>query len=78
MCILIVMLIALILVSVYTMNDYLESPVVIKIESIVPNENIAFPAVSVCMEKYEKNSISTESVKRFFKFLHEDREVSAK
>ena len=47
-------------VSVYTLNDYFESPVLINVDTIGLNESNVFPAVSICICNYNKIARSTE------------------
>lgn len=50
----------------YTLNDYLESRIVINVQPIVTGEKNVFPAVSVCIKKSNlNNDASIARVKSF-------------
>lgn len=65
-------LIAMIVVFVYTLNDYLDNPVDINIDTIASNKNNVFPAVSICIEKYDNYRASTTRVKNFVQKYYDE------
>lgn len=65
----------MIVVFLYTINDYLDSPVVINVDTINSNKNNVFPAVSVCILKMYSNRASTERVKPFVKKYYADHNI---
>ena len=59
----------------YTLNDYLNSPAIIEVDTINPNKEIPFPAVSVCIRKQNNNDASNERVKRFVEKYYEEHSI---
>lgn len=55
----------MIVLFVYTLNDYLDSQVVIEFETINLDGDSVFPAISVCIEKFNNNRASNQRVKNF-------------
>lgn len=62
-------------IAVYTLDDYLESPAVIEIGTIDPNKDTAFPAVSLCIRKFENNKASTERVEQFVEKYYAEHNI---
>lgn len=61
-------------VSVYTINDYLETPVVINIDPAISNRNSTFPAVSVCIQKgYARFCL--KKIEQFIKKYYADHNI---
>ena len=65
----------MIVVSVYTWNDYLESPVAIEVDTIAPNKESPFPAVSICMKKSEENNANTDRLENFIRTYYAEHNI---
>lgn len=75
-CVLIVSSIMIIVLFVYTLNDYMESPTVINIGTTVAGKSHAFPAVSVCIRKYRNHEASIVRVKDFVEKYHAEHNIT--
>lgn len=54
------------MVFTYTLNDYLDNPVAINVDTIISNQKSSvFPSVSVCIKKLNNTEASVESVRSF-------------
>lgn len=75
-CILIASIIAMAAISVYTINDYLESPVVINVQTTISDKNNVFPAISVCIKRAHYSIVSSKSVKKFVQKYYAEHKIA--
>lgn len=64
-CVLIISFIAMSIILLNALNDYLDNKIVVNFDEIDLNENSYFPAVSVCIEKSTNHRASNARVKHF-------------
>lgn len=63
------------MVFAYTIYDYLDSPIVINIDAVITNDNSIFPAVSVCIEKFDNYRANTERIKNFVQKYYSEQNI---
>jgi len=69
-CVLIASVIGMAVVFVYTLNDYLDDPVILNIDPIITKTSIAFPAVSVCIDgahDYNPNNTISARIEHYIR-----------
>ncbi|XP_055306541.1 uncharacterized protein LOC129570844, partial [Sitodiplosis mosellana] len=76
-CVMIGSVIAMTVVFVYTLNDYADDPIVINVNPIISKENSVFPAVSVCIQRYdhERRRVSTERIEQFVRKYYAEHNI---
>ncbi|XP_055295186.1 uncharacterized protein LOC129564958 [Sitodiplosis mosellana] len=75
MCVLAASVIAMILVFVYTLNDYLNEPVVINFDPIITKKSSVFPVVSVCIRRSDYVKPSTKRIKQYVKRYYTEHDI---
>lgn len=60
------------------LSDYLDSPVVINIDADTLKKNNIFPAISVCIQKYNNFRANNERVKKFVQKYFSEKFVQKK
>lgn len=65
----------MIMVFVYTFNDYFDSLVVINVDQTIPNEQSVFPAVSICIRKSNNKRSNTERIKKFVEKYYAEHNI---
>ena len=74
--VLVASLIAMIVVFVYTLDDHLSDPIVIKFDPVVARKTSVFPAVSVCIEKTLGKRVDTDKVEHFIKKYYAEHNIA--
>lgn len=54
-------------VFVYTLNDYMESRIVLSIDPTLTKKSVVFPAVSVCIQKDNGEQASTKEIEQYIR-----------
>lgn len=65
----------MIVLFVYTLNDCMDSPIVINVEPIISNQYSVFPAVSVCIKKKKTYTANNERVKNFIQKYYAENNI---
>lgn len=62
-------------VFVYTVDDYLNDPIVLKLKPVVARKASVFPAVSVCIEKHSSGRVSNYAVDHFVRNYYAEHSI---